>query len=56
MFIGEKNVGEVTEIINAPANEVIKAGKILVPYVKEFINKIDTENKIVYINDVRGLM
>lgn len=56
MFIGEKNVGEVTEIINAPANEVIKSGKILVPYVKEFINKIDTENKIIYINDVRGLM
>lgn len=56
MFIGDKNVGEVTEIINAPANEVIKAGKILVPYVKEFINKIDKENKTIYINDVRGLM
>lgn len=56
MYIGDKLVGEITEIINAPANEVIRCGDVLVPYVKEFINKIDKENKTIYINDVRGLI
>lgn len=56
MFIGDKKIGEVTEIINAPANDVIKSGSVLVPFVKEFVNKIDKDNKTIYINDVRGLM
>ena len=56
MYIGNKEVGKISEVINTPANEVIKAGDILVPYVKDFINKIDEENKIIYINDVRGLI
>lgn len=56
MFIGNKEVGVVTEIINTPANDVIKSGNVLVPFVKEFVNKIDEENKIIYINDIRGLM
>lgn len=54
-YIGNENVGKVTEIIDTPANEVIKVGNILVPYVKDFINKIDKENKILYVNDIRGL-
>ncbi len=55
VFIGEKDAGIVTDIIDTPANEVIKAD-VLIPYVKEFINKIDKDNKIIYVNDVRGLM
>ena len=55
VFIGEKDAGIVTDIIDTPANEVIKAN-VLIPYVKEFINKIDKDNKIIYVNDVRGLM
>ena len=56
MYIGDKLVGEISEIVDTPANEVLRCGNVLVPYVKEFINKIDTENKIIYINDVRGLI
>ena len=55
VMIGDKDAGLVTEIIDTPANEVIKAD-VLIPYVKEFINKIDKDNKIIYVNDVRGLM
>ena len=55
VYIGKENVGKVTEIIDTPANEVIKVNNILVPYVKDFINKIDKENKILYVNDIRGL-
>lgn len=56
VMIGEKNVGVVTSIMDTPANEVIKVGNILIPYVKDFINKIDKENKILYVNDIRGLI
>lgn len=56
VIISDKEIGKVDEIINTPANEVIKCGKVLIPYVNEFINKIDEENKIIYINNVRGLL
>lgn len=46
----EKEIGKVTEIIDTPANEVIRVNdKILIPYVDEFIDKIDLENKILYV-------
>ena len=45
-----KEIGKVTEIIDTPANEVIRVNeKILIPYVDEFIEKIDLENKILYV-------
>ena len=45
-----KEIGIVTEIIDTPANEVIRIGeKILIPYIDEFIEKIDLENKTIYI-------
>ena len=45
-----KEIGKVTEIIDTPANEVIRIGeKILIPYIDEFIEKIDLENKTIYI-------
>lgn len=56
VIIDGKIIGEVEEIINTPANEVIKCGKVLIPYVKDFIEKIDEENKSIYINNIRGLL
>ena len=45
-----KEIGKVTEIIDTPANEVIRINdKILIPYIDEFIEKIDLENKILYV-------
>ncbi|MBP3634946.1 MAG: 16S rRNA processing protein RimM [Bacilli bacterium] len=55
--IGKTQVGTVTEILDTPANEVIRVNEnILIPYVKEFINKIDMENNTIYINDIGGLV
>lgn len=53
-YIGEKYVGKIEEVLNEPASDVLRVGKILIPYVKEFIIKI--ENNTVYIKDIRGLM
>ena len=53
-YIGEKYIGKIDEVLNEPASDVLRVGKILIPYVKEFIVKI--ENDTVYIKDIRGLM
>lgn len=56
VIIDDKFIGEITEIMNTPANEVLKVGKILIPYVPSFIEKIDEENKKIYIKNVGGLL
>ena len=56
VIIDDKSVGTISEIINTPANEVLKAGKILIPYVPSFIEKIDEENRKIYIKNIRGLL
>ena len=56
VIIDDKSVGTISEIINTPANEVLKAGKILIPYVPSFIEKIDEENRKIYIKNIRGLV
>lgn len=56
MKIGDKEAGEIIDVIDTKANEVLKTDITMVPYVKEFIKEIDKENKIVYINDIGGLL
>ena len=57
VFIDNKEVGIIKEIIDTPANEVLRVNdKILIPYVDEFIEKIDMDNKIIYVRNVGGLV
>ena len=56
VIIDGKIIGQVEEIIDTPANEVIKVGKVLIPYVKDFIEKIDEESSTIYVKNVRGLI
>ena len=56
-IIDDKLVGKVTDVIDTPANEVLRINDdILVPYVKEFIKDVDINNKKVNINNVKGLI
>ena len=57
VIIDNKNVGKITEIFWAKANDVIRVNEnILIPYVDEFIEKLDKENKKIYVKNVRGLL
>lgn len=56
VIIDEESIGAIEEVLNYPANEVLKIGKTLIPYVDEFIEKIDEENKKIYIKNIRGLI
>ena len=52
-------VGKVIEIMTNGKQEILKVkGKkeFLVPRVDAFIKKIDVDKKIIYINDIKGLI
>ena len=57
VIIDNENIGKITEIFWAKANDVIRVNEnILIPYVDEFIEKLDKENKKIYVKNVRGLL
>lgn len=56
----EKSIGEVTFIMKSKAHDILvitdHEKKYLVPYVPEFIESIDLEDKRININVVEGLL
>jgi len=55
VIIGEKKLGKVTGVMyNSKANDILKVGDVLIPYVKDLIIKIE-DNKI-YFQDIGGLL
>jgi len=54
VIVGDKEIGVVTDVMHMPANDIIKVGDILIPYVKEFIIRI--EDNTIYVKDVGGLL
>ena len=56
-IINDKVIGVINDVIDTPANEVLLVNdNIMIPYVDEFINKVDVDNKKVFINDMKGLL
>lgn len=57
VYGNKKLIGKITNIIDNGAHEILVINdKILIPYVEEFIKKIDIENKIIEINVIEGLI
>jgi 16S rRNA processing protein RimM len=55
VYFENEVIGNVTEVLNEPASFVLRINeKILIPYVDNFIDKIE-DNKI-YVKNVRGLL
>lgn len=55
VIIGEKVLGKVTGVMyNSKANDNLKVGDVLIPYVKDLIIKIE-DNKI-YFKEIGGLI
>lgn len=54
VLVGDKDIGVVTEVMHMKANDVLRVGEVLIPYVKEFILKI--EDNTIYVKDVGGLI
>ena len=55
--MNNKEIGKITEVIDTPANEVLRINeKILIPYVKDFIEDINMDEETVYVKEVGGLL
>lgn len=54
VVVGTKDIGVVTDVMHMKANDIIRVNDILIPYVKEFIIKI--EDNTIYVKDVGGLI
>lgn len=55
VYFENELIGNVTEVLNEPASFVLRINeKVLIPYVDNFIDKIE-DNKI-YVKNVRGLL
>ena len=53
----DKLIGKVTEIINNNKYKILKIdNKYLVPYIEQFIKKIDIKNNKIEINNIDGLI
>ena len=56
----KKEIGIVTEILKSKAHDILVVEKNnkrnLIPYINEFIEKIDLENKKIFIKEIEGLL
>lgn len=60
VYSNNKLVGIVESIINNTAHEIIVINKNnnrnMIPFIDEFINKVDIDNKRIDINEIEGLI
>lgn len=57
VYSKERLIGSVTSIVNNGAHEIIVINdKHMVPFIPQFIENIDLENKKVFINEIDGLI
>ncbi|MBE6160281.1 MAG: 16S rRNA processing protein RimM [Lactobacillales bacterium] len=56
----DKEIGVVTEILKSKAHDILVVEKnnirSLIPYINEFVEEIDLENKKIYIKEIEGLI
>lgn len=52
VYNDNKYVGKITEYRSDNGNKMLRVNNKLIPYNKDFITKIDKENKIIYFHDI----
>lgn len=57
VIIDNKNIGIIKEVLDTPANEVLVLdNNVMIPYVNEFIDNINTNKKTITIKNIKGLI
>lgn len=57
VIIDNKNIGIIKEVLDTPANEVLVLdNNVMIPYVKDFIDNINTNEKTITIKNIKGLI
>ena len=52
IYLNDKLLGKVEEFRNDNGNKVIKVNNKFIPFNKDFITKIDKDNKIIYMHNI----
>ena len=52
VYDNDNLVGRITEYRNDNGNEMIRINDKFIPYNKDFITKIDKDNKKIYMHDI----
>lgn len=52
----DKILGKVEEVIANKAHEILVVNNTMIPYVEEFIKKIDFSKQQIYIMEIEGLI
>lgn len=56
-IINDNVIGVITDVLDTPSNEVLVLDtNDMIPYVKSFIKSVNTKERCVYIEDVKGLI
>jgi 16S rRNA processing protein RimM len=50
-----RSLGKITQVIHAPANDVYVTEQAMIPAVKEFVQKVDTDKKKMVVRYVEGM-
>jgi 16S rRNA processing protein RimM len=50
------DLGEVEEILELPAHDVLQVGEVMIPVVKEFIKNVDLEEEVILVELIPGML
>ena len=60
VYVDDKNIGKVLRVESGISSNYLRVKvndtEKLIPFVPAFINKVDLQNKIIYINNIEGLL
>ena len=49
-------LGKVTEVLQAPANDVFITDRAMIPAVKEFVERVDLKEKKIIVRKIEGMV
>lgn len=51
-----KEIGNVEDVLNYPAQDLLKSGELLIPLVKEFIKSVDIKAGVIRVELIPGML
>lgn len=51
-----RELGEVEEVMDMPAHQILVVGEVLIPLIKEFIEMIDLDEEVVTVKLIPGML
>ncbi len=50
------DIGKVDEVMQMPAQDVLVVGEVMVPFVKEFVKKVDIKARKITVELIPGMI